>query len=766
MSYLKKILLVVVFIFQLQLNVCASHMAGAEITYEWLGTNTYLITLKLYRDASGIPAPVSANVCFSSQSFAFSSTLPLQPISGTGTQVIFSGCTSLQAGSNYVIEEYIYQGAVVLPQQAADWKFEFYECCRNAAFCPTTIANANGVYVSTTLNNLLFPDNSSVQFNLPPIAEMCVNLPYTFIQGASDPNSDSLTFELVAAEDALAACPYTPVTVIYNPPYSGTYPFPTANGIVNCNLNTGNISFTPTNCCPAIICVLIKEWDRATGLLKGTVKRDMQLNTSCSCNAMPPIINSQLTNTSITINSACTDTTFFIVFNDTTPIVCQSIVPSDIRFKDANGMSNPVVNAQGYNCTNGLTDSILVTVLNPITAGVNTIVIKTGFDGNTFLTPCGMQLTELQDTILINVADNSTLTSIADTIDCTIDSLLLTFNQKVNCYSVAANGSDFQLNDILGNVYTITSATCANHYSNTVVLYTVPNTTVSDKLIVTIKTGTDLNTISNTCNSFLMPGDTISTIQRHINNAVFAGNDTSYCIGSVMSDLNATAVGVLNWQWYLNGMPIGGANNNYFTPTDSGSYVVNANYGYNCHATDTVAVSFYPTPVVIITDSLGNTSGFESCLPQGPFELLYANSNVVGNYYQWILPDNSWQTDSIIAANLPGDYLLSITTVNGCVATDNAEVNSINCGFRVYNVITPNGDGLNDFFTIQNLDESSSASVKIYNSWGLEVFADPSYKNNWSANTLSAGSYFYLVDILNGNNVQEYKGSLVVLKPY
>ncbi|MFM7901912.1 MAG: hypothetical protein ACKPAD_07985, partial [Bacteroidota bacterium] len=40
----------------------ASHLAGGEITYQWLQGNTYQFTLNLYRDCQGIPAPGSASL--------------------------------------------------------------------------------------------------------------------------------------------------------------------------------------------------------------------------------------------------------------------------------------------------------------------------------------------------------------------------------------------------------------------------------------------------------------------------------------------------------------------------------------------------------------------------------------------------------------------------------------------------------------------------------------------------------------------------------
>jgi len=68
----------------------------------------------------------------------------------------------------------------------------------------------------------------------------------------------------------------------------------------------------------------------------------------------------------------------------------------------------------------------------------------------------------------------------------------------------------------------------------------------------------------------------------------------------------------------------------------------------------------------------------------------------------------------------------------------------------VYDVLTPNGDGINDTWTILNADRYPNAIIKVFNRWGKEVFSTIGYNNDWngtySGNTLPTGSYYYQVD--------------------
>lgn len=83
------------------------------------------------------------------------------------------------------------------------------------------------------------------------------------------------------------------------------------------------------------------------------------------------------------------------------------------------------------------------------------------------------------------------------------------------------------------------------------------------------------------------------------------------------------------------------------------------------------------------------------------------------------------------------------------------------------NLITPNGDGLNDVLKIteegntNRLMLADKSILKIYNSWGNEVFHSDNYNNNWNAAGLSDGVYYYFVKAGCGGN--QYKSWIQIL---
>ncbi len=78
----------------------------------------------------------------------------------------------------------------------------------------------------------------------------------------------------------------------------------------------------------------------------------------------------------------------------------------------------------------------------------------------------------------------------------------------------------------------------------------------------------------------------------------------------------------------------------------------------------------------------------------------------------------------------------------------------------VYNAVSPNEDGKNEFMRIDNIEQYPNNIVTIFNRWGDKVYEITGYDNsqknfrgesNVSGARLSAGTYYYTVDLSNGS---------------
>ncbi|WPR72037.1 gliding motility-associated C-terminal domain-containing protein [Flavobacterium sp. NG2] len=88
------------------------------------------------------------------------------------------------------------------------------------------------------------------------------------------------------------------------------------------------------------------------------------------------------------------------------------------------------------------------------------------------------------------------------------------------------------------------------------------------------------------------------------------------------------------------------------------------------------------------------------------------------------------------------------------------------CDVKVFNAVSPDGDGLNDFFRIQGIDCYPDNTVQIFDRWGVKVFEVQGYDNDTRAfrgksegrvtvsqsDGLPSGTYFYAIKYVDKNN--------------
>jgi gliding motility-associated-like protein len=156
--------------------------------------------------------------------------------------------------------------------------------------------------------------------------------------------------------------------------------------------------------------------------------------------------------------------------------------------------------------------------------------------------------------------------------------------------------------------------------------------------------------------------------------------------------------------------------------------------------------------------------GADTALCKG--ESIILNPNLPNATYTW--------QDSSHAATYevkqPGTYWVrayvadyDVYSSDTIVITQGDE-NFCNPPLTIPNVITPNGDGANDNFVIQNA-ESYTITLQIYNRWGRLIYENTNYQNDFSCKTCAAGVYYYVIKAKSKRNgrAKEYKGSLTIV---
>jgi len=116
-----------------------------------------------------------------------------------------------------------------------------------------------------------------------------------------------------------------------------------------------------------------------------------------------------------------------------------------------------------------------------------------------------------------------------------------------------------------------------------------------------------------------------------------------------------------------------------------------------------------------------------------------------------------------------GTYNQKTKTVAGCdsLIILNLVVNSLEDTILVVPAqgFSPNGDGVNDYFVITNIEQYPNNHIIIFNRWGNKVYEGKPYMNQWDGKNyfglkvggdlLPVGTYFYILDLGNGSKIKK-----------
>ncbi|MGB0166199.1 MAG: gliding motility-associated C-terminal domain-containing protein, partial [Luteibaculum sp.] len=122
-----------------------------------------------------------------------------------------------------------------------------------------------------------------------------------------------------------------------------------------------------------------------------------------------------------------------------------------------------------------------------------------------------------------------------------------------------------------------------------------------------------------------------------------------------------------------------------------------------------------------------------------------------------------------------GCFYVTATDENGNQSEPSNVLCSDNCpAYQLPDVITPNGDGSNDFFRPFSSKFVKEVDFKIFNRWGKLVFETSDPQINWNGNyretnqPVADGTYFYVADLsvitLEGLEKQQISGYITLLR--
>ena len=344
--------------------------------------------------------------------------------------------------------------------------------------------------------------------------------------------------------------------------------------------------------------------------------------------------------------------------------------------------------------------------------------------------------------------------------------------------------------------------------------------TVTDSGNYTVTAELGVCSVSDDVNVYIEPRPVVS-----LPNDITSCDGNTENITATVSNLSGNET----YQWQKDGIDIAGATNPTLDVTESGTYTVIVTNTIGCDASDDIIVTFDPVPVLDLgpdqTVCPYDTTEITANILDGDYYEWIVNNNIVNNNnsptlylngpgsydvtlnmdrgacsvtdsihvqfldpvtvtatpilygeleitvtggglppYQYSIDGVNFQSDNYYT-NLPnGDYYISILDANGCEYDDVVMAHVIN--LIIMKFFTPNGDNFNEFWRIENAENTPDAQLDIYDRYGklvkrMHTNINEHWDGTLNGKQLLADDYWFVLTLPNGKT---YKGHFALLR--
>jgi gliding motility-associated-like protein len=757
----------------------ASHLLSGDLTYRFIDALgpanaplRYEITLTVYNNcnASAISPATTAEIGIFERStgarivmttvnyaniLGGNISIPTQPLPPCYTPPIIPGCTTSLVTQPYILQKFV--ALVNLPNTMTGFYAMYTQ--GNRTMDILNLSNPSNQYLElyTTMTPPTIFNRSPV-FASTAVAVICANDTSYYLNNAIDADGDELeyTFGQPYNSTTIPASftlprplgPYATTNA-----YSANTPFGVGRGIINhLNASTGLATFATPTTGKYVVAVDIKEFRNINGVrtLIGTTRRDVQLVvTSCPPTPAPTLPAPIVTG----------GTTVPLPRNYTIEAGTTQTIPITARQGTGNPLTMTVSSALldgagGYDATlngnvgtaSGLNGAATANGVGTVTG---TFVYKSS------CTEARVQPYDVAVTVQDNGCAGKTI----------YDVFRITVVKPQGPTAVAGNLTVCGTGTTTS--YTATGGTTAGVQWTVTGGTIVGSSTANPVQVQWSAAGPGTITARGVSAAGCLTDPVTQNVTVSAVPTLTITGNRSVCPGaSTTLTVSGAAAGTV---YTVTGGPVAGTSPTFvLAPTATTTYTITAPSATGgCPVTSQVTITVNPAVTANAGPAVSTTNGRPVTIGAAP---------VAGYTYSWSpttgLNDPTSANPTATLANTTGSpitqtYTLTATsTATGCSATASVVVTvGIDPNIEVANVITPNGDKLNDWLQIKNVNSYPNNSMEIFNRWGRRVYSTTNYNNTsnyWGTDPgVMPGMYYYLFKQPNGSVT---KGWVEVIK--
>lgn len=221
----------------------------------------------------------------------------------------------------------------------------------------------------------------------------------------------------------------------------------------------------------------------------------------------------------------------------------------------------------------------------------------------------------------------------------------------------------------------------------------------------------------------------------------------------------------LNYSWEVNGVGSGTNNPIFVSSNLAAGDVVSVHLLYNdvCGNLNNVTSN----TLTIAANPIVN-AGSDVTIVEGNSIVLSGLSSIIG-IYNWS-PSSTLNDPTILNPSATPlettEYTLTVTSPQGCIASDKVLIKVDDSNLAIDNSFTPNDDGINDTWIIHHLELYPELDLKIFNRWGNLLYEQSNSYIPWDGRfkgeSLPSETYYYVLDL--GNGQEAIKGTVTIVR--
>lgn len=220
-----------------------------------------------------------------------------------------------------------------------------------------------------------------------------------------------------------------------------------------------------------------------------------------------------------------------------------------------------------------------------------------------------------------------------------------------------------------------------------------------------------------------------------------------------------------NYKWFKDGVLIVGATANTYSTSVAGSYQVDVNQG-GCSSTTppfVLGIDNFNATVDVLEEPLVNI------FTAGNSNTINVSTDAASPTFEWYLSGSLISTaiTNSYSTTVPGHYKVKVNQTTGCISSKELlfelkeGVNPTN----IPNLISPNGDTINDTWQIPSEYSNANTEIMIVSPIGEIALQTTNYLNNWPEKEITftnVNPVYYYIITKDGSIAK--KGSITVVK--